>query len=98
MWEPVLTTDWGSPSPSLPGFVDDPRVRHYFDRGRTLSAMLGGTGRLNALATEKQIGFRMKDVIWDAALVYSASADWGSAAKLLVAPVVKYRDLLSAAL
>jgi hypothetical protein len=40
----------------------------------------------------------MKDVIWDTALVYPPGASWGTQAKLMVAPVVKFSaaDLRSA--
>ena len=37
------------------------------------------------IARVEQVGFRMSDVIWDAALVYPPDAPWGSPADLLVA-------------
>jgi hypothetical protein len=98
IWEPVLVTDWGTPSPSLTSYVADPRVMHYWDRGRRLSSILGGAGKLPALAGMEQVGFRMKDVVWDVALLYPAAAVWGQPAKLLVAPVNEYREEIAAAL
>lgn len=98
VWEPVLATDWGTPSPSLTGYVADSRVVHFWDRGRGLSALLGGPPKLNALADDVRASFRMKDVVWDTALLYPAGKRWGSPGKLLVAPVVKHGDELSAAL
>jgi hypothetical protein len=98
VWEPVISTDWGPPSPTLPGQVNDARVRHYWDPDHMVSARLGGVGRLESMARERQIGFRMKDVLWDAALVYSPGAVLSSAADLLVAPVVKFEAPLAAAI
>jgi hypothetical protein len=91
IWEPVLATDWGTPSPSLTGQVADPRVTHFWDHDRRLSNLYGGGSRVTELAHAEQVGFRMKDVLWDAALVYPPGRAWGSPAKLLVAPVVKFR-------
>lgn len=94
VWEPVLTTDWGTPSPSLTAAIADPRATHYWDRGHRLSSMLGGPPNLNTLAENLSAGFKMSTVIWDTALVYPAGATWGAKAKLLVAPIVKYRERL----
>jgi hypothetical protein len=98
VWEPVLTMDWGTPSQALTSYVPDPRAVHFWDRDRRLSAMYGGAARLPALADTEQVGFRMKDVVWDTALVYAPGQPWGGKAKLLVAPVMKYRAELSGAL
>jgi hypothetical protein len=98
IWEPVLATDWGTPSPSLTGYVPDARVMHFWDRSRRLSALLGGPTKLAALAGTEQVGFLMKDVVWDTALFYPPGVWWGNRANLLVAPVVKHREELAAAL
>jgi hypothetical protein len=97
VWEPVLATDWGNPSPSLTAMIPDGRAIHFWDRGRRLSAMMGGPANLSALAHNEKVGFRMKDIIWDTALVFPPSAKWGTPAALLLAPVVKFRDDLAAA-
>jgi hypothetical protein len=39
----------------------------------------------------------MKDVIWDTALVFPPFAKWETPAALLLAPVVKFRDDIAAA-
>ena len=96
VWEPVLATDWGSPSRSLPGFVADPRARHYWDPDRRLSAEFGGVGALDRLAGARSVGFRMKDVIWDIAVVYPPGLIWGQPGTALFAPVVKFREQLAA--
>jgi hypothetical protein len=95
IWEPVLSTDWGTPSEALTANIPDRRVVQFFDHDRRLSAMLGGVPRIESLALDRKISFRMKDVIWDTALVYPPGVAWGSPAKLMVAPVVKFAAALS---
>ena len=96
VWMPVLPTDWGSPSPSLTSFVGDVRAIHFWDRGRRLSSMLGGPGA--TLASQSKIEFRMKDVVWDVALVYPPGAKWGEHAAVALAPLVDFGDDLEAAI
>ncbi len=98
IWEPVLPTDWGSPSPSLTAFVADRRAIHFFDRERRLSVSMGGPGAVEKLAAQSKIEFRMKDVIWDVAFVYPPGARWGDRAAAALAPVVDFGEDLSAAL
>ena len=98
IWEPVLQTDWGTPSQALTSDVADARAMHFWDRGRRLSALYGGAPKLAALAGVEKVGFRRKDVVWDTALLYPAGVRWGGSATLLLAPVVKYRAELAAAL
>lgn len=98
IWEPVLETDWGTPAQSLTGQVPDARAVHFWDRARRLSALYGGAPKLATLAGVEKVGFRMKDVVWDTALLYPPGVRWGGAAKLLLAPVVKYGAELAAAL
>lgn len=98
IWEPVLATDWGTPSQTLTANVPDARAVHFWDPQRRLSAAYGDAPKLDLLAGIRNVSFRMKDVVWDTALVYPPGAKWGSPAELLVAPVVKYRDGLAEAL
>lgn len=98
VWEPVLVTDWRRPGASQTSYVPDRRAVHFWDIGRRLSALYGGSANLDALAETRQKGFRMKDVVWDTALVYPPGTRWGQPAKLLVAPVVKFRDDLAKAI
>jgi hypothetical protein len=60
--------------------------------------LYGGASKLPSLAGVEKVGFRMKDVVWDTALLYPRGARWGDSATLLLAPVVKYRADLAAAL
>ena len=98
VWEPVLPTDWGSPSPTLTSIIRDNRAIQFWDPDRKLSALLGGPGKREPLARSELVGFKMRDVIWDAALVYPPGAAWGSAADLLVAPVVRFPNELTGAI
>jgi hypothetical protein len=98
IWEPVLATDWGTPSPTLTGNVPDPRAVHFWDPEHRLSAAYGDAPKLDLLAGVRQVSFRMNDVVWDTALVYPPGANWGVPADLLVAPVVKYRADLAEAI
>jgi hypothetical protein len=98
VWEPVLPTDWGSPSPSLTAFIADRRATHFFDRDRRLSASMGGPGAVEKLAADSKIEFNMKDVIWDVVFVYPPGSRWGDRAATALAPVVDFGDDLSAAL
>jgi len=98
VWEPVLSTDWGTPSDAVTGNVPDARAIHFWDPQRRLSAAYGDAPKLDLLAGIRKISFKMKDVVWDTALVYPPRAKWGVPAELLIAPVVKYRDDLSEAI
>ena len=98
VWEPVLLTDWRRPGESQTSYVPDPRAAHLWDLNRRLSAMYGGSTRIDAIAETRQKAFRMKDVVWDVALVYPPGIRWGQPAKLLLAPVVNFREQLAGAL
>ena len=98
VWEPVLPTDWGRPNPTLAAIIRDARAIQFWDHDRRLSALLGGPGKLETLAHVELVGFRMKDVIWDSALVYPPGAAWGSAAELVMAPVVRFPNELTRAI
>ena len=95
IWEPVLSTDWGTPSPSITSNVPDVRAQHFWDPGRRLSAAYGDAPKLDLLANVRHVSFRMQDVVWDTALIYPPGAKWGNPAELLVAPVVRYHDTLA---
>jgi hypothetical protein len=98
IWEPILLTDWRRPGAAQTAWLPDPRAMHFWDLDHRLSGLYGGRDRLAALAATPRIGFTMRDVIWDAALVYPPGLKWGAPAELLVAPVVKYRDELARSL
>jgi hypothetical protein len=86
----VLATDWGKPGSGLTANIEDRRAIHYWDPSRRLSALYGGPARVESLAAAREVAFKMKDVIWDAAFVYPPGVKWGERADLLVAPVFKF--------
>lgn len=93
----MLLTDWRRPGGSQSSYLPDPRAVHLWDNNRRLSAMLGGPAHLEGVSQWRRVSFRMKDAVWDAALVYPPGAVWGSRADLLLAPVANYRvDLINA--
>ncbi len=94
VWEPVLATDWGKPSSGLTANIEDKRAIHFWDPSRRLSASYGGPGKIESLAATREVAFKMKDVIWDAAFIYSPGVKWGGRAEFLAAPVFKFpRDI-----
>lgn len=70
VWEPVLPTDWSAPGRGVMARVPDPRVTQFWDQDRKLSAVLGGPAQLAQIAAVNDIRFAMKNVIWDAVLVF----------------------------
>jgi hypothetical protein len=95
-WEPVIETDWSRPDASITSTIPDARATHYWDGDRRLSAEYGGAANAEKLASSTKIGFAMRGVIWDAALVYPAGVRWGERARLLAAPVYKHAGALLA--
>jgi hypothetical protein len=98
VWEPVLLTDWRRPPASQTSYVADRRAEHFWDPERKLSGMYGGSANVETLAEKVRKGFRMKNVIWDAALVYPPGVRWGQKAKLLVAPAAQFDGELTGAI
>lgn len=62
VWEPVLPTDWSSPSTSALKRVSDPRASQYWDRHRLISHSMGERDR--------------KSVVWDHIAVYPPGVTW----------------------
>jgi hypothetical protein len=66
VWEPVLWTDWSSPSTSALERIPDPRALQFWDKGRLLSHAMGerdGHG-----------------IVWDYVAVYRPGATWNDVA------------------
>lgn len=62
IWEPVLPTDWSSPSTSALRRIFDTRATQFWDKGRLISHSMGEHDR--------------KSVVWDYIAVYPAGAIW----------------------
>lgn len=62
VWEPVLPTDWSSPSIAPRSRLPDVRVTQFWDQGRVISHLMGEHDR--------------RSVVWDYIAVYPAGAIW----------------------
>ena len=89
VWEPVLLTDWATPSTSTLSRVRDARAVQFWDRGRLLSKALGGPEHFSRSDPMNRIQFNMHDVIWDFVAIYPPGTDRPS---FTGAPVVSVVD------
>jgi hypothetical protein len=62
IWEPVLPTDWKSPSSATLGRISDPRAAQFWDKGRLISHSMGEHDR--------------RTVVWDYIAVYPPGVIW----------------------
>ena len=62
IWEPVLATDWSSPSTASLQRISDTRTEQFWDRGRLISHTMGEHDS--------------HSVVWDSIAVYAAGALW----------------------
>ena len=62
IWEPVLFTDWFSPSTTTLSRIADSRAGQFWDAGRLISHAMGEHDR--------------RSVVWDSIAVYPAGAVW----------------------
>jgi hypothetical protein len=62
VWEPVLVTDWTSPSTATLGRIADPRTSQFWDKRRLISHSMGENDR--------------RSVVWDYIAVYPTGAIW----------------------
>jgi hypothetical protein len=56
VWEPVLPTDWSSPSPAALSRLSDSRVAQFWDKNRLISHSMGEHDR--------------RSIVWDYLAVY----------------------------
>ena len=62
VWEPVLPTDWSSPSTAALGRLSDNRVTQFWDKNRLISHSMGEHDR--------------HSIVWDYIAVYPPGAVW----------------------
>ena len=62
VWEPVLFTDWSSPSTATLGRLANSRAAQFWDKGRLISHSMGEHDR--------------GSVVWDYIAVYPTGAVW----------------------
>ena len=87
VWEPVLLTDWGSPSTATLNRIPDSRASQFWDKGRLISHSMGERDR--------------RSVVWDRIAVYAAGAVWSERPPVALyegAPVVRVTEPARAAL
>lgn len=87
VWEPVLWSDWSSPSSATLRRIDDTRAAQFWDKGRLISHLLGERDR--------------RSIVWDYVAVYPAGAVWQNSPPEPIyrgGPVVRVSDEARAAL
>ena len=62
VWEPVLFTDWSSPSTATLGRISNTRAAQFWDKKRLISRSMGEHDR--------------GSIVWDYIAVYPAGAAW----------------------
>jgi len=62
IWEPVLPTDWLSPSTATLKRIADPRAVQFWDKGRLLSHAMGERDK--------------NSIVWDRINVYARGVAW----------------------
>jgi hypothetical protein len=75
VWEPVLPTDWGSPTSWTLFRVNDTRAEQFWDRPRLLQTKWGKPRLFAEPNSKNEIEFDMGNVIWDFVAVYPPGAD-----------------------
>lgn len=87
IWEPVLLTDWSSPSTAALSRISDARATQFWDKGRLISHSMGEHDR--------------RSVMWDYIAVYAAGTVWQDGPPQALyrgGPVVRVTDAARAAL
>jgi len=75
VWEPILPTDWTSPSGSTLMRIPDSRVKQFYDPNHVLS------GKLNEMVARKPPQAKPNCCVrngfyWDEAILYRQQAHW----------------------
>jgi hypothetical protein len=87
VWEPVLPTDWSSPSTAALARLSDSRAAQFWDKHRLVSHSMGEHDR--------------RTVVWDYVAVYPAGAVWGESPPVALYhgnPVVQVTEAARAAI
>jgi hypothetical protein len=64
VWEPVLFSDWSSPSTATLGRIPDAQAAQFWDKKRLISHSMGEHDR--------------RGIVWDYIAVYPRGAVWGA--------------------
>lgn len=83
VWEPMLPTDWSSPSGMVQSRISDPQAVQYWDKDHLVARELR-----QQLSSEPSCCQR-KGVLWDLAALYGKQAQWGNSPPVFIdGPVV----------
>lgn len=75
VWEPILATDWGSPSGSALARISDQRVRQFWDPKHVVAGALNEFAKQKPLQPEPGCCIQ-KGFYWDEAILYAPHARW----------------------
>ena len=78
VWEPILATDWKSPSSHNLARINDPRARQFWDPHHLVAGALNAIVKQNPPQLKPACCFD-KGFYWDAAILYPAGARWENA-------------------
>ena len=73
VWEPILATDWLSPTTGALDRLRDLRARQYWDPSHALALRMAADARD---PQPKQECCERKGVLWDLAALYPAGVEW----------------------
>lgn len=75
VWEPILATDWKSPSGSTMARISDPRVRQFWDPEHSVSGALNEFAKQKASEPPPNCCIQ-KGIHWDQAILFAPSVRW----------------------
>lgn len=78
VWEPILATDWKSPSSTNLARIADQRARQFWDPRHLVATALGDALRHESTPLRPTCCVN-KGFYWDNAIVYPAGAHWENA-------------------
>lgn len=90
VWEPILATDWTSPSGSTLARISDPRARQFWDPDHIIAQELGRMAKQHPSVPEPDC-CRAKGFYWDDVILYAPHEQWkdGSAPVFWNGPVYR---------
>jgi hypothetical protein len=98
VWEPMLATDWQSPSAGVLSRMKDTRVQQYWDPQRLLARQIAADARA---PQPKQDCCLRDNILWNLAALYPAGAQWKDAlppATFFNGPILNRKPQLEASL
>ncbi len=93
VWEPILPTDWASPSSSVLSRISDRRAVQFWDKRHLLAEKLR-QGLVADPAQPEPNCCERRGILWDVAALYPKQMRWGSSlppAVFLDGPVLRVK-------